>query len=91
MTWRELKQFCDSLDEGRLDNRVILWREEEAIIDISAEILEDDYYKHIDDDGCYTLDEAGISIEEAKENDLDKVYEKGEPILFEEYPLFNNH
>ena len=31
MTWKELKEFANSLPENELDKKVILWREDEAI------------------------------------------------------------
>jgi len=85
MNWRELKEFCNSLDNEQLEKKVILWREESAITNMDAEILADDYYIGDDEDGCYTLSDAGLSIEDAEEKGLEIVYEKGNPILWEEF------
>jgi hypothetical protein len=83
-TWKDIKEFANSLNEEQLQRKVILWREDEAIGDISPMALKEDHYIGEDEEGCYTLDEAGLTIEDAKEKGLKKVYEKGEPILWEE-------
>lgn len=87
MTWKELKDFCNSLgeDEKQLGNKVVLWREDEAINDIDVMKLEADYYKGVDDDGCYPLEEAGLTIFDVKQKGLKKVYEKGTIILLENF------
>jgi len=85
MKWKKLKEFCNSLDELQLEKKVILWREEEAIINMDAEILADDYYIGNGEDGCYTLSDAGFSVEDIEEKGLKIAYEKGNPILCEEF------
>ena len=85
MNWRELKEFCNSLDEKQLKRKVVLWREEEAVNDIEAMALEADHYIGEDEEGCYTLADAGIDIEEVEQKELKKVYEKGDPILLEDF------
>lgn len=82
MNWKELKDFCNSLDEKQLKRRVILLREDEAINHIEAEKLEEDYYicPDADDEGCYPLSEATEPLEY-----LEKVYEKGDVILWEDF------
>lgn len=86
MNWKELKEFCNSLDEKKLERKVVLWREDEAINAIEAMTLQEDHYIGKNDlEGCYPLSEAGISIEEAKKEKLKKVYDKGDPILWEKF------
>lgn len=85
MNWKELKEFCNSLDEKQLKERVIVWRENEALNFIEAESLESDHYIGEDEEGCYPLADVGITITEAKEKGLKKVYEKGNPILWEKF------
>lgn len=85
MDWKQLKEFCNSLDEKQLKRKVVLWRENEAINDIEAMALEADHYIGEDEEGCYTLADAGIDLKEAKNKGLKKVYEKGNPILWEEF------
>lgn len=81
MNWRELKDFCNSLNEEQLEKQVIIWREDEAIANISPMVLEEDYYMDPEEDeGCYPESEASSPIESLK-----KVYEKGDPILTEEF------
>ena len=71
-----------------MEQKVVLWREDEAITNIGAERLHADHYiGEGDDDGCYTLDDAGLSLEEAKEQGLQKVYDKGTPILFNDFEI----
>ena len=81
MNWNELKEFCESLDEMQLQKKVILWRENEAISNINAEALEETHYinPHADE-SCYPESEANEPIE-----DLEIAYEKGSPILHEEF------
>ncbi len=71
------------LSEDKLNESVILWREEEAVTNIEADRLEDDYYidKERHEDGCFTLSDV-IFDEEGR---LEKVYDKGYPILWENF------
>lgn len=81
MTWNELKDFCASLNEKQLQKKVILWREDIAITNINAQNLEEDHYiGSEDDEGCYPESDAIEPIEE-----LTKVYDNGDPILWEEF------
>ena len=82
MKWKKLKEFCNSLDEKQLEQKVILWREDEAISRIEAHKLEEDHYINPEDceDGCYPISEATESIENLK-----KVYDAGTPLLLEDF------
>lgn len=82
MNFRELKEFCNSLPENELDKKIILWREDEAITDISAEQLDEDQYIEIDnsENGCFPVSECKDLDPEIK---IRKVYDKGTPILHE--------
>ena len=82
MNWKELKEFCNSLSEEQLAKKVVVWREDYAISRLTPSCLEEDMYIHVDgsDEGCYPLSDATEPFEELK-----KVYDKGDPILFEEF------
>jgi len=80
MNWRELKDFCNSLDEEQLEKNVVLWREDEAVTKIYSKNLCEDFYIGEEDEGCYPESEASDPIEE-----LTKVYSQGDPILWEEF------
>jgi len=84
MNWKELKEFCNSLDENQLENKVILWREDEAINNIEVEKLQEDHYINKDepDYGCFPVSEAGYLDTKTK---IKKVYNKGFPILWEKF------
>jgi len=82
MNWKELKEFANSLDEKLLEKEVILWIENEAVNNIEAMHLEADYYIGEEEEGCYPLSDVGLTIEDIKPNGLEKVYEKGDPILW---------
>lgn len=84
MTYQELKDFCNSLPESELSKKVILWREDEAITDISAEQLQEDHYIDVDnsEDGCFPASECKHLDPETK---IKKVYDKGTPILHENF------
>lgn len=91
MNWKQLKDFCNSLSESELEKNVMLWREDEAITDINAEQLEEDYVVLIEEqeDGCFGVSTAESLIKEApseypeKMEHFKKVYDKGFPILHE--------
>ena len=92
MTWRELKDFANSLPKSELEAKVILWREDEAITEIEAEQLDENHYtsdKH--DEGCITESEALSDLKNNPEDypngfsDFTKVYDKGTPILHEQF------
>ena len=85
MNWEELKKFANTLDEKQLERNVILWREGEVIDDIDGMALEADYYIGKDEEGCYPLEDAGLTIEDVKKKKLKKVYDKGTPILWEDF------
>lgn len=82
MNYKELKDFCNLLDEGQLKEEVVLWREDEAINSIQAEPLSEDQYMRKDgeDEHCYPLSES-----EHPESELKLVHRKGRPILFENF------
>lgn len=84
MNWKELKEFCNNLPLSELENNVILWREDEAITDIGAEQLDEDYYIKTDEpeDGCFPDSEID-SLEQDIE--ITRVYKKGHPILHENF------
>ncbi|MBW2961297.1 hypothetical protein [Mesonia aestuariivivens] len=84
-TWKDLKEFANSLDEKQLEKKVVVWREEEAISDFEAITLEADHYIGDNDDGCYSLSDAGLTIEEAQKEGLEIAYPKGHPIIFENF------
>lgn len=92
MNWKQLKDFCNNLPESELEKKVIIWRENEAIKDINAEQLEEDYVINIEeaDSGCFPLSEAENQIKNDKLGDFPnglehfkKVHNKGTAILFE--------
>lgn len=93
MNWRQLKDFCNNLPESELEKNVILWREDEAITDISANQLDEDHYidERDSDNGCFPLSEAQSQIKsDPKEFSkglagFKKVYDKGSPILYENF------
>jgi len=66
MTWKELKDFCNSVEDRFLDKKVILWREDESINNISCRFLEEDYYidDDLDEEGCYPESEAVLKIKD---------------------------
>ena len=85
MTWRELKAFCNQLPESELVKNVIMWREEEAITCIDAFQLEEDYYIEAGDpygEGCFAESEMS---KEDPDLEYEKVYDKGHPLLSEDF------
>jgi len=92
MNWNELKQFCNSLPERELTKNVILWREDESITKINAEVLTEDHYidREGDMEGCAPESEINYMIRMNEDEypngleDFKKVYDKGTPILWEE-------
>lgn len=93
MNWKELKEFANSLGEKQLKKKVILWRENEAISDISANRLGEDQYIFEDEphEGCFDESEALYQIKRNPDdypngiNSFKRVYDKGTPILFENF------
>ena len=85
MTWNELKEFCNSLPQEQLERKVILWREDEAINNIEAEQLSEDHYIGEDDEGCYPLSDAGLTVDDVDGLGLKKVYLIGDAILWERF------
>lgn len=93
MNWKELKDFCNALPEQELPKKVIMWREDECVNDIEAEVLDQDHY--IDPEGqspenCFPETHAREIIEDKDAypngmSDLKKVYDKGRPILWENF------
>jgi hypothetical protein len=94
MNWNELKEFCNSLNDEQLEQKVIMWREdaEDVITEISSIQLKEDYYIEEDsnEDGCFPEWQAKSQINDDPESypegmeHFKKVYDKGHPILCEE-------
>ncbi len=84
MNWKELKEFCDTLNAEQLEKEVVLWREDEGINDISAEQLQEDHYNDPEDTeaGCFPINDI---LDGVNKDALKKVYDKGHPILFENF------
>ena len=94
MNWKQLKDFCNGLTEEQLQEKVIMWREHEAVNNIEVDTLQEDHY--IDetgqyDEGCF---EKSTALNLIKDNTEDypnglkhfkKVYDKGFPILWENF------
>lgn len=82
MTYQQLKEFCNQLPEAELNKKVILWREDEAIMEIQAEQLAEDHYIDVDrtEDGCFPASELKQFYEGIETK---KIYDKGTPILHE--------
>ena len=82
MNWNELKDFCNKLSETELKEKVILWREDEAITDIIAEQLQEDHYikRENPEDGCFPVSECKDLEPETK---IKRVHVKGYPVLHE--------
>ena len=92
MNWKKLKDFCNSLDEKQLKSEVLLWQEDTTITEIEAMKLEEDHYVDPDNDenGCFSKSDAKGVIEDKDEypngmKHLQKVYDKGHPILWEDF------
>ena len=87
MNWRDMKEFCNSIGEKQLDNKVVLLQENSTINKIEAMQLSDDHYIDPErrEEGCFPLDEAGMTLEEAKKKKYPKVYNEGDPILWEKF------
>ena len=85
MNWKELKEFANSIPEEDLAKNVILWREDEAITDIGVMALEEDHYIEEGDDGCYPLSDVNLTVDEAIEQGMKKVYSVGHPVMFENF------
>lgn len=79
MKWKELKEFANSLDEKQLEQKVIMWREDEVINEILAFSLSEDHYYDPENpmEGCFPKSD----VEEL--DGLKKIYDKGFPILWE--------
>lgn len=86
-----MKDFCDSLSPEQLEKKVVIWREDEAISKMDPVILESDQYIADDMEGCVDEDEAKYIVEFSPDDypngmaDFKKVYEKGHPILMEDF------
>ena len=85
MTWNELKEFCNSLPQEQLERKVILWREDETINKIEAEQLSEDHYIGENDEGCYPLSDANLTVDDVDRLGLKKVYSIGFPILWAQF------
>lgn len=92
MNWRELKDFCNSLDEEQLQKKVLVWREDECISKLEPIPLDEDHYADPDDCEflCFSESEANKMVADNIDfpnglDDLKKVYDKGQPILQEDF------
>ena len=90
MNWKELKGFCNGLTEEQLEQKVIMWREDEVINKIEPITLEEDQYINIEypETGC--MDESEMmsqseSNEELTKKHFSKVYDNVFPLLREDF------
>lgn len=91
MNWKQLKDFCNGLTEEQLQEKVIMWREHEAVNEIEAMALEEDNYMNTNidyNDGCMSESEMKSQINKnhnLSREDFKKVYDKGFPVLWENF------
>lgn len=91
MNWKELKDFCNTLDENQLEKNVIIWREDEVVNNVSPLLLEEDYYRGDESsDKCFSESEAKDIADDPDEfpngiKDMIKCYDKGHPFLLENF------
>lgn len=89
MTWKEMKDFCLTLNEDQLEKTVVIWREQESIYDMWAFCLEEDHYIDPEDyeNGCFSESDAKSMLYNYPNgmDDLKKVYDKGCPLLGENF------
>lgn len=90
MNWKQLKDFCNGLTEEQLQEKVIMWREDDVVNNIEVRELEEDHYINKDDydNGCFEESEMKSQIENDDELTVDnfkKVYDKGFPVLWENF------
>lgn len=85
MKWKELKEFCNSLDEKQLERDLIFWRENESICNIEVGLLSDDHYIGEDEEHCYPLSYAGLTLDDVDDLGLVKVYSAGDAFLKENF------
>ena len=75
-TWKQLKEFCNSLPENELEKEVVWWGEERGGSIDFADQLSEDYV--ITDYGC---EPASVQEYETWEEPYEIAYPKGTPIL----------
>lgn len=90
MNWKKLKDFCNGLTEEQLQEKVIMWREDECVNRIEAMTLSEDHYINKEDNehGCFDESEMNSQINQNQElsrEDFKKVYDKGFPVLWENF------
>lgn len=90
MNWKKLKDFCNGLTEEQLKEKVIMWREDECVSRIEAMTLSEDHYinKENNEYGCFEESEMNSQINQNQElsrEDFKKVYDKGFPVLWEDF------
>jgi len=92
MTWQEMKDFCNSLDESQLKKNVLVWREEECISKLEPTPLYEDYCRDPEEfePFCFPESEAKTMVVDNIDfpngmDDLEKVYDKGHPILMADF------
>ena len=77
ISWRKLKEFCNSLPDSELDKEVIWSGEEEGGKITSAEQVEEDYVQT--DYGC---EPASVQEYEEGDEEYPVCWPKGTPILY---------
>lgn len=91
MNWKQLKDFCNGLTEEQLQEKVIMWREHESVNNIEVMTLEEDHFIYLDiyeSDGCITESDMNSQInknQNISREDFKKVYDKGFPLLWEDF------
>lgn len=80
MTWKELKEFVNNLDEKNLEEKVTLWGDGIST-GLKADILKEDYFLLLDGEVYPGTDLENVSSEQ--DDEIALVWKSGEPIFFE--------
>lgn len=93
-TWAKLKEFCNSLTDGQLSQKVKVIREDDSIDILEASELGEDHYKfddeeysvsHSDFDNEYHLDGKYKTLDEALQKEDYRMTPSSAVFLFEDF------
>lgn len=83
MTWKELKEHVNRLDENQLSQNVELWRDHETLHNIGITVTCENYYYCPENECCINESEMNYLIDNAPESypnglkGLRKVHDSG--------------
>lgn len=84
MTWKEIKNIIDNMDDSELQSEAKFLKNGNTLVTVSLEKSDEEHYAN-SEWGQYTVPKSAMSVEEMQEENTRLCIKEGEFYMWEEY------